>query len=232
MGIQDDKKNRNHDRSRVGVAAGVAAGLVGGAAAGLVLGVPGMSGASDTQVSSIQQVDDEAPDTDDDAEPGDDVERGDRLRDVIESLVEDGTITADQADAVTEHLVEQRGDREWAQHRPGRHGHGRHGQFGGPAARGAISEAVTDRLGLDAETVRDELRDGKTLAELGEEHGVSTETLVDTLVTEAAERLDVAIEKGRIDEDRAAEFEERLEEQITKRVNGEFSRRDRLGSGN
>lgn len=225
MRTHEEDENRNSNRGRAGVAAGVAAGLVGGAAAGLVLGVPGVSGASDAPAGLVQQVDDEAPDADDDVEPEDGVERGDRLRDVLESLVEDGTISADQADAVTAHLVEQRPDVRWH-----RHGPGRHGRFGGPAARGAISDAVTELLGLDAETVRDELRGGKTLAELAEDNGVSTETLVDTLVAEASERLDVAVENGRIDDDKAAEFEQKLEEQITKRVNGEFPLRDRFGA--
>ena len=225
MRTNDEDDNRNRNRGRAGVAAGVAAGLVGGAAAGFVLGVPGVSGASDASAGLVQQVDD-APDTVDDVELDDAFERGDRLREVLESLVEDGTISADQADAVTAHLVEQRPEVRWH-----RHGPGRHGRFGGPAARGAISDAVTELLGLDADTVRDELRGGKTLAELAEENGVSTETLVDTLVAEASERLDVAVENGRIDDDKAAEFEEKLEEQITKRVNGEFPLRDRFGAG-
>lgn len=205
-------------RSRAGLAAGVTAGLVGGAAAGLVIGVPGVSGAADSPAALIQQVDDEAT-TEADA----DLDRGDRLRQVLEPLVEDGTITTSQADAVTEHLVEAAPEGRWH-----RHGPGRHGRFGGPAARAAVSDAVTELLGLDAETVRDELRGGLTLAELAEANGVSTDTLVETLVAEASERLDVAVENGRIDEDKAAEFEANLEEQITKRVNGEFPLRDRF----
>jgi hypothetical protein len=222
MRTQHEDESRN--RGRVGAAAGVAVGLVGGAAAGLMLGVPGVSGASDAPAAVVQQDDDEAPETDDDAEPGHSFERGDRLRDGLEPLVEDGTITSGQADAVAEHLVEQR-----PEGRMQRHGSGKHGRFGGPVARGAISDAVTELLGIDAETVRDELRSGSTLAELAEANGVPTETLVDTLVAQASQRLDVAVENGRIDADKAADFEEKLEEQMTERVNGEFSRRDRFG---
>lgn len=218
--------NEGHrSRSKVGAAAGVAAGLVGGAAAGLVLGVPGVSGAADAPAVSVQQVDDESPTTESPTtESNIGVEQGDRLREVLESLVEDGTLTSDQADAVTEHLVDAAPAARWNRHRPGRHGH-----FVGPAVRGAVSDAVTELLGLDAETVRDELRGGMTLAELAEANGVSTETLVDTLVAEASERLDVAVENGRIDQERADEFEANLEERVTERVNGEFSRRDRFG---
>lgn len=235
-GTQVAASEAGRSRSRAGLAVGVAAGLVGGAAAGLVIGVPGISGAADAPTALVRQVDDEAPDTTDtdttdtdtdtsdpdtDTESGDDVaERGDRLRELLEPLIADGTITAEQADAVTEQLVDSVPDVRW---RRG-HGHG-HGRFGGPVGRGAVSDAVTELLGLEPEAVREALRDGSTLAELAEANGVSTDVLVGTLVTEAAERLDVAVENGRIDAERAAEFEERLEEQITERVNGEFRRR-------
>lgn len=226
-------RSEGRTRSRIGLAAGVTVGLVGGAAAGMVMGVPGISGAAETPNAVVRQVDDQAPDTTapdtDTTETGTtetgttetgEVERGDRLRERLDPLVADGTISSDQADAVTEQLLDSVPD--FRSHIGDGH---RHPRFGGPVGRGAVSDAVTDLLGLDAETVRAELRDGSTLAELAEANGVSTETLVDTLVAEAADRLDAAVESGRIDADRAAEFEASLEEQITKRVNGELSRR-------
>ena len=61
-----------------------------------------------------QQVDDQAPST----ESHDDAERVDRLREILELLVEDGTITSDQADAVSEHLVEAAPEGRMHRHGP------------------------------------------------------------------------------------------------------------------
>ena len=100
----------NGRSSKKGIGIGLAAGLLGGTAAGLVLGVPGLSGAAaDTgavagPAAIVQQVDD-APVDEAAAQPGE------RLRTVLQPLVDDGTIDAAQADAVTEQLMQKRGDR-------------------------------------------------------------------------------------------------------------------------
>ncbi len=193
-------------RSRKGLAFGLSAGLIGGTAAGLVLGVPGLTGAASDAgepAALVQQVDDTVAPTDVPA----DREPGDRLREVLQDLVDDGTITASQADAVTEHLVANRPDR-------GGH-HGPRGRFG----RAAISDAVTDLLGIDAETLRDQLLEGNSLADVATANGVDTQTLIDTLVDEAEARVATALEEGRIDEAKAADITSQIEDRVTDMVN-------------
>jgi polyhydroxyalkanoate synthesis regulator phasin len=199
----NSKKGGN---SKMGI--GLAAGLLGGTAAGLVLGVPGMSSAAaDTgtvvaPAAIVQQVDDapvdEAP-VDDAA-----VQPGKHLRTVLQPLVDDGTIDAAQADAVTEQLMEKRGER-------GERGPGKFGR----------SEVVTDLLGIDAATLRAELQAGSTLADVATAQGVSVDVLVDAIVDQMQERVDAAVEAGKITADEAAEKLAEAEARVTAKVNGE-----------
>lgn len=217
--------------SRGGVAAGLAAGLVGGSLAGLALGVPGISSATSDGIAApaalVQQTDDTdtvpadpaptepAPDdtTTDDTAPA---EIGDRLRDTLQELVDDGTLTAGQADAVTTHLIENRPERL------NRGGHRDHGDRGGRRGHGGFdrSGVITDLLGIDAETLRDELRSGSTLAEIAEANGVETSALIDAIVAQAGERFDTAVENERLTAEEAAEKLAEFEAKVTERING------------
>jgi uncharacterized protein YidB (DUF937 family) len=68
---------------------------------------------------------------------------------------------------------------------------------------------LTDVLGLDAAELREQLRDGATLAEIAEAEGVDPQAVVDALVGELEERVATAVENGRIDQ---AEADEKLAE--------------------
>lgn len=197
------------------VAAGLTLGVIGGTAAGLVFGVPGLTSAASSDVAPqtaaiVQQVDDTDPPASVDAP----AEAGTRLRDTLQSLVDDGTITAEQADAVTAHLVENRPERgERGGPGEGR-GEGRGGgRDPGSFGRGVTSEALTDLLGLDAQELRQQVRDGATLAEIATAQGVETQAVVDELVAELTERVDNAVENGRIDQ---AEADQKLADAETK----------------
>jgi hypothetical protein len=184
---------------RRGLTIGLAGGLLAGTAAGLVFGVPGLSSAASDAASApaalVQQAD-ETP-TDDDIRP----DPGVGLRETLQALVDDGTLTSEQADAVTAHLVENRPER-------GERGEeGRRGHPGRAFGLGVASEALTDLLGIDGEELRTQLRAGDTLAEIAEAQGVDAQAVVDELVDELDERLTNAVENGRIDQ---AEADQKL----------------------
>ncbi len=212
-------------KNKKGLAVGLTAGLIGGTAAGLVLGVPGLSGAAsnDDPAALVQQVDEPAGDeTDDTTDARPDREPGTRLREMLQALVDDGTLSADQADAVVVHMVENRPERD------GPRGPGR--GVPGRGHRGAHLETVTELLGIEADTLRAELQAGATLAEVAEANDVTTDDLVAALVADAMERIDEAVAEGRITADEAAEKEAQLTERVTARVNGERPERpDRAG---
>jgi len=194
---------------RKGLAVGLTLGLLGGTAAGLVLGVPGLSSAADSDSPAVivQQVDET-----DDAEAKAPGEPGERLREVLQPLVDDNTITAGQADDVTSHLIEngpERGNRGG----PGEHRRGH---------RRGVSEAVLELLGTDAESLREQIKDGSSLADIAAAAGVDVEQLTLVMLAEASEHLDEAVANGRIDETEAAEKLAQIQELITARINGEF----------
>jgi len=201
---------------RRGLTIGLAGGLLAGTAAGLVFGVPGLSSAASdvasTPAALVQQTDETDPAAPADAP--DAPEMGTRLRETLQPLVDDGTITAEQADAVTTQLVENRPERGEGEGRgPG--GHRGPGMF----ARGVGSEALTDLLGIDAEELRTQLRDGATLADIATAQGVEVQAVVDELVAELDERLTNAVENGRIDQAEADQKSADAEARITDMVN-------------
>jgi polyhydroxyalkanoate synthesis regulator phasin len=219
-------------------AIGLTAGLVGGGAAGLVFGVPGLTTAADgsSDVTVTQAAPDTAPDTEPDTapDPGSDTgtededraDVADHIRESLQELVDDDMITADQADAVAEHLAAQSIGRG-----PGMRGD-RPGGFGERGARILDNvDTLTRVLGIDATTLRDELRSGSTIAEVAEAHGVDVADVVAALVADAQDRIDQAVADGRIDADRAAEMSADLEQRITAHVNGEHPAFGRMGPG-
>lgn len=192
-------------RQRRAAALGVTAGLLGGGAIGLLMTVPSLTSAATDDsatggASAVALQDDgEQP-----ADPAvvDRPEPGERLRAALQELVDGNVITAEQADAVAEHLAELRPDRPHRHHR----GH----------ARG--SQAVADAIGIDVETLRDELRAGSSVADVAEANGVAVDDVIDALVIEAGERLDRAVENGRLTRDEADERLAEIRERITEGI--------------
>jgi hypothetical protein len=84
--------------------------------------------------------------------------------------------------------------------------------------RGAAG-VVTKAIGIDRPTLRQELRNGKTIADIAGDHNVDPQTVADALVAAAMKRLDAAVTAGRITSERASKIEQRLPDRITKLVN-------------
>lgn len=182
-------------------AAAMAASLTVGGAAGAALFVPTISGAQEDGTTTEP------------ADEGTSPEKGDFLADALAPLVEAGTIDQAQADAVIEAIQEARPEGK---------------RFRGPGAR-IFGGALTDVLGMTGEELRAALSDGQTIAEVAGAQGVSVDDVVAALVAEAEERIDTAVENGRLTDDEAAEKLADATEHITDLVNGEFEPGDRPG---
>jgi hypothetical protein len=160
---------------------------------------------------------------------------GSWLSEVLSGLVEDGTLTQEQADAVEDAVTDARPDRPLREHvieRDGpdheRHdpGHGRGagpvgggvwgsgGPFGGP-----ILDEVADAIGVEPDELTDALIDGQTIAEVATANGVEPQAVIDALVAAAEARLDDLVAAGRLDEQAAADRLARMTERITEAVN-------------
>jgi hypothetical protein len=77
-------------------------------------------------------------------------------------------------------------------------------------------------LGISEEELREELNSGKTLAEVGEAHGKSRGDLTEFLNGQFEERLQDAIDSGKLDEEDAAEARERFAEHVDETLDAQM----------
>ena len=130
-----------------------------------------------------------------------------RITEALSGLVEDGSLTQEQADEVASTLS----DADLG-------GHGPWGGGGGPWG-GAGLETAASTLGLTEDELRTALEaDGTTLADVAEQQGVAVDTLVDALVTAVRERAAQAVEDGDLTQEEADERLADVEERVTERV--------------
>lgn len=141
-------------------------------------------------------------------------ERVGRIRDSLEDLVTDGTITSAQADAVAEHLAELA---------PGHH-------FNGRRHFGVILDIAAETIGIDRSALVDALQDGQTIAEVATANGSDAQTVIDALVTANQTKLDELVSEGSITAEEAAERAAAALERITALVNGEVEFRPGFGA--
>jgi hypothetical protein len=133
-----------------------------------------------------------------------------RITEALAGLVDDGTLTEDQASAVAEELASSEGLRG------GPMGHGPHGGMDGMERPGL--EAAAETLNLTEDELRSALRDGSSLAEIAEEQGVTLDDLVDALVAAVEQRLAEAVSDGRITQERADEITATLPDRVAEAV--------------
>lgn len=174
-------------------------------AAGTLAGVVGLTGVA-LLGPTVANAQDETPGTG----------RLSVLKDALQSLVTDGTLTSAQADKVATTLdgtLPSRG---------GMRGHRGGGQGVGMMGPAAMAET----LGISVDELRQGRQDGKTLAEIAADNGIAKDALIDKLVAAAEKRLDEAVADDRLTQAQADERKADLEERITDMVD-----RERTGPG-
>jgi ribosomal protein S20 len=90
---------------------------------------------------------------------------------------------------------------------------------GGPHGRGPKLEAAAEALGVSEEELREQLRDGKTIAQVAEDRDVDKQQVIDAMVAAATERIDQKVQEGDLAAEEANERKADLEERITTLVN-------------
>lgn len=168
-------------------AAGLAAGLIAGTGAGFILQLTGSAGAAGNSISATTPTDDTGTATADSERP----DPSERLLEVLQPLVDDGTLTQAQLDSVIDTLVAA-----------GPMG-GDHGGRGGHGGRGPGLEVVASTLGMTAEEVREAISNGQTLAQLAEANGSSGEALIDAILAEMTTHLDEKVAAGDLTQEEA-----------------------------
>ncbi len=168
---------------------------------GVALAGPALATATSTLTST------EAPEVEsDDATDGErQAAKAERIAEELAPLVEDGTITQAQADAVGEQLATSMG------------GNGGHGGKGGdgPGGVGHALETAAEALGLTADELQTQLQDGSTLGEVADAKGVDRDALVADLVAAAKTEVAARVADGSLTQEKADEILSTLEERVS-----------------
>jgi hypothetical protein len=142
------------------------------------------------------------------------------LKRQVDRAVASGRLTQAEGNALKERIDEN----ELPLFGPGLRGGDR--QFGfrhhghGPFHRHL--DAAAQYLGLTQAALREQLEDGKTLAQVARDRNKSVDGLVDALVASKRARIEQEVEDGRLTRAEADEFLEGLRERTTAMVNGRF----------
>jgi|GEM_PF-2469957 len=174
------------------------AALIGGGALGaaaLTFGAAGVAGAQDSPT-----LDDPAP-----AEETEETsDRGARRQAVIDQLIEDGVITQEQADNVSDVRAALQEERE--------------------ARKAEKLAAIADAIGIGVDELKEAKDAGTPLADIA---GDNLPAVVDLFVENATERIEGAVESDRITQEEADEKLDGLEERIETRLEegGGFGRK-------
>jgi len=171
------------------VSISLGAGLVVGSAAGLIA-VPAISGAQSTSSTTSAAT-----------APADRPDPSVRLNETLKPLVDAGTITQAQADAVIAALKANKPE------------HGERGK-GGPGL-----EVAAQALGMTADELHTALDGGQTLAQVASDKGVNVQVVVDALVASATNHINEEVTSGEITQAEADQKLADLSQRVTDRVN-------------
>ena len=183
-----------HMNSKRLAKAGLALGLIGGSAAGFALTTPGVSGAqTDSTTPSTTTSADTKPD------------RETQLRETLKPLLDNGTLTQAQVDAVVGALkaAEPNG-----------------GHRGGLHAGGADLSVAATAIGITNDELRTALQSGQSIADVATANGVAPQAVIDAMVAAMKQRLAESVTAGKLTQAKADELAASATTRITDVVNG------------
>lgn len=182
------------------VAAGLTAGLLGGGAAGFAFTSGAVTaGAQEGTTTTV------VPSKSATARPVK-AHRDEKLRETLRPLVDDGTLTQKQLDAVVTKL-------EAARPMPGPRM-----RF---AARVIGLDTAARTIGVSVADLRSALKDGSSIADVARSKKIDPQKVIDALVSEATARGQKAVSNGRLTQQQADARLETVTERITAMVNGD-----------
>jgi hypothetical protein len=152
--------------------------------------------------------------------------------DQVDQALAEGRITQEQADDLKERI--ESGDFPPFLG-PGLFGFREHGLGDGPDGHhfffDAKLSAAAQYLGLTEAELREQLADGKSLADVAKAEGKSVDGLKEAMLAGAKSRLDEAVADERLTQEQADKIYEHLESAIDELVNGTGPRASRPGVG-
>ena len=137
----------------------------------------------------------------------------------IDKAVKAGTLTQAQADAIKK----RRAESGTLLPGPGLNGH-RGGRGHGPGARGDKLAAAAKALGITQAELGEQLRSGKTIADVAKAEGKKLADVKAAIKKEKLARLDAAVKDGKLTKAQRDEMAKDIDARIDDMVNGEFKR--------
>jgi transposase-like protein len=98
-----------------------------------------------------------------------------------------------------------------------------------PRVRRAVRsgvEVAADTIHIDRNALVQELRSGKSIADVAREHNVDPKTVIDAIVNAGKQKLDELQKSGKLSADRVQKLEQRLPTAAERLVNHKFGQRD------
>ena len=129
------------------------------------------------------------------------------LKDVLDSLVKDGTLTQDQADKVTS-AVEAKVKEQRAEHDANR-----------DARRQEFLTVAAKAIGISTTDLEAQLKDGTTLADVAKANNVDPNAVVLALVADMNARTDAAVAAGKLTAEQGEQRKANAAERVTDMVN-------------
>jgi polyhydroxyalkanoate synthesis regulator phasin len=208
-------------RTKLTIGAGVVAGFLVAVALGAVGGFAAAEALSeDDEPEAVARVS-----VDPDDEQGDESDSlNEALEYLVDEAVEAGRLTEEEGERLKDRLDSGRLPRFLPDVEPFPVPFGdRRFDFPGGELRFTFGQLVdldtaAAYLGISESELRDELADGNSLADVAREEDKSVEGLVDELVDDAEQRIDDAVDDGRLSEEAASRLREDLEERVRHRV--------------
>jgi polyhydroxyalkanoate synthesis regulator phasin len=134
------------------------------------------------------------------------------LEEGLARAVENGKLTQERADAILADAPAKLD--EFLAAPTSELGKGMKRGFGGIGQN--VLATVAEVLGTDEDTLKTQLKDGSTIAEIA---GDQAQAVIDALVADASEHIDQAVADGKLTQERADQLKENLAERITTMVN-------------
>ena len=136
-----------------------------------------------------------------------------RFKNVLDKLVGNGTIDQSQEDAIIQAFKDEAANNPG----PGRFGRKVRGAAG-RILQGAIDTAA-NAMNMSADDLKAELKTGKSIADVANEHSVDPATVAKAIVDAATTKIDEAVTNGKLSQTQAGKVKTHLPAAVDKLVN-------------
>jgi polyhydroxyalkanoate synthesis regulator phasin len=138
-----------------------------------------------------------------------------KFKDVLDGVVKDGTISQDQEDKIIQAFKDAKPEKQPAMGPLGRRGRA---VAPGQIVKGMVGVAA-NTIGVQPSDLASELKSGKSVADVANEHNVDPQTVVQAIVDAGNKRVDQAVTNGKLTSTQADKIKSRLSDAATKFVN-------------